>query len=44
MVREVPCFPSDAYLLVEVYELHQLFLQDPLSANNLFDEGMLEQI
>ena len=40
----VPCLPSGSYLLVEVYEFHQLFLQDPLSAYNLSDEHMLEQV
>lgn len=40
----VPCFLNDSYLLVEINELDQLFLQYFLSADNLFDEHMLEQV
>lgn len=43
-VETVPCFFNDSYLLVEINELNQLFLQNFLSANNLFDENMLEQV
>lgn len=40
----IPCFFNDSYLLVEINEFNQLFLQYFLSANNLFDEHMLEQV
>lgn len=43
-VRTVPGFFNDSYLLVEINELNQLFLQYFLFANNLFDEHMLEQV
>lgn len=43
-VRTVPCFFNDSYLLVEINEFNQLFYQYFLSANNLFDEHMLEQV
>lgn len=42
--RTVPCFFNNSYLLVEINELNQLFLQDFLFADDLFDEHMLEQV
>lgn len=40
----LPCFLNNADLLVEVDQLHQLHLQYPLSAHNLFDEDMLKKV
>lgn len=42
--RAVPCFFNASYLLIEINEFNQLFLQYFLSANSLFDEHMLEQV
>lgn len=40
----VPRFFDDSYLLAEINELDQLFLQNPLSAGSPSDEHMLEQV
>lgn len=40
----LPCLLNDSHLLVEVDELHQLFLKDLLSSNNLPDEGMVQEV
>ena len=40
----VPRFLDDSYLLAEINELDQLFLQNSLSAFSPFDEHMLEQV
>ena len=40
----VPCFFNASYLLIQINEFNQLFLQNSLSAQNLFDEHVVEQV
>lgn len=40
----LPCFFNNSYLLVEIDELNQLFLQHFLPAHCLLDEDVLEQV
>lgn len=42
--QPIPCFLNHSYLLVEINEFDQLFLQYFLSANSLFDERVLEEV
>lgn len=40
----LPCFFNNSYLLVEIDELDQLFLQYFLPAHCLLDEDVLQQV